>query len=180
MFDRHDVWHRLMQTLTEVVIRYLKAQMAAGVQVVQLFDSWVGTLSPTDFQRWVLPHTARIFSELRPLGVPTIYFGTGTGGLLELMGQAGSDLVGVDWRVCLDDAWARIGDGQGIQGNLDPAVLCADFEMAEEGARDVLRRAGGRLGHVFNLGHGVLPETPPQHLERLVDFVHRESQVPHT
>ncbi len=177
MLDRGDAWRRLMEILTEVVIRYLKAQIAGGVQVVQLFDSWVGSLSPTDFERWVLPYTGRIFSELRPLKVPTIYFGTGTAGLLELMGRAGSDLVSVDWRVSLDDAWARIGEEHGIQGNLDPAVLYTDFEVTKEAARDVLRRAGGRRGHVFNLGHGVLPETPPEHLQRLVDFVHWESQT---
>lgn len=176
MLGQPEVWGRLMDTLTEVVVRYLQEQVAAGVQVVQLFDSWVGVLSPRDYERFVLPHTARVFADMRTLGVPTIYFGTGAASLLELMCRVSSDLVGVDWRVLLDEAWARIGYDRGIQGNLDPAVLLAPFEVVQEAARDVLRRADSRPGHVFNLGHGVLPDTPSEHLARLVDFVHRESR----
>ena len=172
MFGRSEVWHRLMETLAEVIIRYLRAQVAAGVQVVQLFDSWVGALGPGDYERFVLPYTTRIFSEVRGTGVPTIHFGTGTAGLLELMASAGSDIVSVDWRVRLDDAWGRIGHDKGIQGNLEPAVLLAPFGVVEEAARDVLRRAAGQHGHIFNLGHGVLPETPPESLTRLVELVH--------
>ena len=177
MFGQPDVWQRLMETLAEVVVRYLRAQVEAGVQVVQLFDSWVGALGPGDYERFVLPHTTRIFSEMSATGVPTIHFGTGAASLLELMADAGSDMVGVDWRVRLDDAWHRIGPGKGIQGNLEPAVLLAPFGVVEKAALDVLERAGGRPGHVFNLGHGVLPDTPPDALKRLVDFVHQQSRV---
>ena len=177
MFGRPDVWHRLMETLAEVIVRYLRAQIDAGVQVVQLFDSWVGAHGPDDYERFALPYTTRIFSEVRATGVPTIHFGTGAAGLLELMASAGSDIVSVDWRVRLDDAWRRIGHDKGIQGNLEPAVLLAPFGVVEEAARDVLQRANGHLGHNFNLGHGVLPDTPPDSLTRLVDLVHRESQA---
>ncbi|MPZ13452.1 MAG: uroporphyrinogen decarboxylase [Chloroflexi bacterium] len=172
MFSLPEVWHGLMETLTEVVVRYLRGQVQAGVQVLQLFDSWVGALSPWEYERFVLRHSARILSEMRACGVPTIHFGTGTSSLLELMARAGGDLVGVDWRVLLDEAWDRIGQDRGIQGNLDPAAVVAPFDVAEEAARDVLRRANGRPGHVFNLGHGVLPDTPPDHLSRLVELVH--------
>ena len=169
------LWHRLMETLTEVTIRYLRAQVAAGVQVVQLFDSWMGDLGRREYQRHVLPHTQRIFAAVRQEGVPTIHFGTGTVGLLEQMAAAGSDLVSVDWRVPLDEAWQRIGPGKGIQGNLDPAVLLAPMEVVREQAGEVLAAAGGRAGHIFNLGHGVLPDSPSDHLRRLVDFVHEET-----
>jgi len=178
MFRSPDVWHRLMETLAEVIVRYLRAQVEAGVQVVQLFDSWVGALGPSDYETFVLPYTARIFSEIHRTGVPTIHFGTGAAGLLELMASAGSDIVSVDWRVHLDEAWRRIGEDRGIQGNLEPAKLLAPFDVVEEAARDVLVRAAGGRGHVFNLGHGVLPDTPPDALRRLVDLVHQESQVP--
>jgi uroporphyrinogen decarboxylase len=169
------LWHRLMDTLTEVTVRYLRAQVAAGVQVVQLFDSWMGDLGRREYQQAVLPHTQRIFSEIREAGVPTIHFGTGTVGLLEQMASAGSDLVSVDWRVPLDEAWSRIGAGKGIQGNLDPAVLLAPMEVVRERAGEVLAAAGGRPGHIFNLGHGVLPDTPSDHLRSLVDYIHEET-----
>jgi uroporphyrinogen decarboxylase len=169
------LWHRLMDTLTEVTIRYLRAQVAAGAQVVQLFDSWMGDLGAREYERSVLPHTRRIFAALREEGVPTIHFGTGTVGLLEQMAAAGSDLVSVDWRVPLDEAWRRIGPDKGIQGNLDPAVLLAPMEVVRERAGEVLAAAGGRPGHIFNLGHGVLPDSPSDHLRRLVDFVHEQT-----
>ncbi len=172
MFGQPEVWQRLMETLTEVVVRYLKAQVEAGAQVVQLFDSWVGALAPRDYERYVLPHTARIFSEMGSAGLPTIHFATGAASLLERMAEAGSDIISVDWRVPLDEAWRRIGYEKGIQGNLEPAVLLAPFDVVEEAAGDVLQRAGGRPGHIFNLGHGVFPDTPPAALTRLVDFVH--------
>ncbi len=175
MFGEPELWARLMETLTEVIVRYLRAQAGAGAQVIQLFDSWVGSLGPSAYQRFVLPYTTRVFTDVGSLGVPTIHFGTGTASLLELMARAGSDLISVDWRVNLDDAWARIGYEHGIQGNLDPAVLLAPFGMVEDAARDVLRRAAGRSGHIFNLGHGVLPDTDPDDLKRLVDLVHRTS-----
>ncbi|MBI4329264.1 MAG: uroporphyrinogen decarboxylase [Chloroflexi bacterium] len=178
MFSRPDLWHRLMDKLTEVVVRYMRAQVAAGVQVAQLFDSWVGVLSPQQYREFVFPYVHRIFAEVRATGVPSIYFGTGVASLLELMASVGSDLVSVDWRVTLDQAWDRIGHDRGIQGNLDPTTLLAPFEVAREAARDILHRAGGRPGHVFNLGHGVLPETDPDDLARLVEFVHRRSRSP--
>jgi uroporphyrinogen decarboxylase len=172
MFERPDLWARLMETLSEVVGRYLRGQIEAGVQVVQLFDSWAGVLGPRTYERQVLPYSAHAFSMLRDLSVPSIHFGTGTASLLELMAQAGSDLVAVDWRQPLDQAWARIGWDKGIQGNLDPSVLFASPEVIQEETQDVLRRAGGRPGHIFNLGHGVLPETPPAALTRVAQLVH--------
>ena len=175
MLGSPDLWHRLMGKLTEVIVRYLRAQVEAGIQVAQLFDSWVGVLSPQQYEEFALPYSRRIFAEMAATGVPTIHFGTAAASLLELMASAGGDLVGVDWRVPLDDAWARIGYDRGIQGNLDPAILLAPFEVIREGAKDVLRRASGRPGHIFNLGHGVLPDTDPDDLARLVDLVHEES-----
>jgi uroporphyrinogen decarboxylase len=174
MFGRPAVWAALMDRLTDSTIRYLQAQVAAGAQVIQLFDSWVGSLNPSDYERSVLPWTRRIFDALRG-SVPTIYFGTGNAALLELMAEAGSDVLSVDWRVHLDDAWARIGLDRGVQGNLDPVRPLAGWEATAEGARDILSRAGGRPGHIFNLGHGVLAETDPHVLRRLVDLVHDES-----
>jgi uroporphyrinogen decarboxylase len=176
MFGAPELWNQLMTTVTDVIIRYLHGQAAAGAQVLQMFDSWVGVLSPRDYERFVLPHSSRVFAALRPTGVPTIHFGTGAASLLELMAAAGSDMMSVDWRVMLDDAWARIGYDRGIQGNLDPTVLLAPRPVIEEAARDVLHRAGGRAGHVFNLGHGVLPDTEPSLLAELVELVHAESR----
>ncbi|MDR7483855.1 MAG: uroporphyrinogen decarboxylase [Armatimonadota bacterium] len=171
LLEAPALWDRLMAHLTDATLAYLRAQVAAGVQAVQVFDSWVGALAPSDYERAVLPHMRRLFDGLRELGVPTIHFGTGTAGLLRLMAQAGGDVIGVDWRIRLDDAWAQIGEA-GIQGNLDPAALLAPFEVVERAARDILAQAGGRRGHIFNLGHGVLPETPVDHLRRLTDLVH--------
>jgi uroporphyrinogen decarboxylase len=176
LYGDQALWHRLMETLTEVTIRYLRAQVAAGVQVVQLFDSWMGDLGRREYEAAVLPYSRRIFEAVRTTGVPTIHFGTGTVGLLEAMAAAGSDLVSVDWRVPLDEAWERIGPGKGIQGNLDPAVLLAPFEVVVREADRVLEAAGGRDGHVFNLGHGVLPDTPSDHLARLVSHVHKATE----
>jgi len=175
MFGEPELWRRLMDTVTEVVIRYLREQVAAGVQTVQLFDSWVGVLSPRDYERSVLPYSARIFTAMRELNVPTIHFGTGAASLLELMARAGGDVLSLDWRVSLDDAWARIGYDRGVQGNLDPTCLLAPFSVVEAEAREILRRADGRPGHIFNLGHGVLPDTDPAALRRLVEFVHATS-----
>jgi uroporphyrinogen decarboxylase len=175
MLGQPDLWQRLMETLTEVVVRYLREQVAAGVQIVQLFDSWAGVLSPTDYERSVLPHTRRVFSEIRAVGVPTIHFSTGTSSLLELIARAGSDLISLDWRDRIDRAWERIGYDRGVQGNLDPSAMLAPWNIVEERARDILIQAGGRRGHIFNLGHGVLPETSPDDLARLVDFVHAET-----
>lgn len=173
MFREPEAWHELMDRLSTMVIAYLRAQVEAGADVVQLFDSWVGGLGPADYARFVRPHVRRIFDALRD--VPTIHFGTGTAALLELMADAGGDVIGVDHRVGLADAWARIGAARGIQGNLDAARLLAGWGATEAGARAVLADAGGRPGHIFNLGHGVLPETDPDVLHRLVDFVHLET-----
>ena len=173
MYREPVAWHALMEKLSEVVIRYLNAQVAAGAQVVQLFDSWVGALSPTDYVTYVQPHVTRIFAGVR--GAPTIHFGTGTAALLELMADAGGDVIGVDARQSLDVAWGRIGFDRGIQGNLDATRLLAGWDAAREGALDVLRRAANRPGHIFNLGHGVLPDTDPDLLARLVELVHAES-----
>jgi len=177
MFSEPATWHALMEKLTEQCVRYLRAQVAAGIQVAQLFDSWVGILSPQDYQRYVLPYSQRIFEALGETGVPRIHFGTGAASLLELMAQAGPDIVSVDWRVPLDQAWARIGYDKGIQGNLDPVLVLAPWPRLEEGVRDVLARAAGRPGHIFNLGHGVLPETDPDQLARLVETVHAATAV---
>jgi uroporphyrinogen decarboxylase len=173
MYREPDAWHALMEKLSIVVVRYLNAQIAAGAQAVQLFDSWVGGLSPTDYALYVQPHVRRIFSQVTE--APTIHFGTSTAALLELMADAGGTIQGIDARQSLDVAWSRIGFDRGIQGNLDATRLLAGWEATEAGARDVLRRAGGRPGHIFNLGHGVLPDTDPALLRRLVELVHAES-----
>jgi uroporphyrinogen decarboxylase len=169
MLREPATWAALMDRLTDLVIDYLRLQVAAGVHAVQLFDSWVGLLGPTTYERSVLPFTARIVDALP--AVPVIHFGTGTAGMLELMALPACAVVGVDHRIALDDAWARIGD-KAIQGNLDPAILLADPDTVATGARDVLRRAAGKPGHIFNLGHGVLPDTPLDNIKRLVDVVH--------
>jgi len=172
MYGQPGTWHLLMEKLTEVTIRYLVAQVKAGVNVVHLFDSWVGTLSPSAYRSFVLPYTQRIFSAIRATGTPSIHFGTGTGTLLETMTEAGSDILSVDWRFDLDDAWRRIGYERGIQGNLDPTLLLAPWETIEAGVKDVLQRAENRPGHIFNLGHGVLAATEPDMLKRIVETVH--------
>jgi uroporphyrinogen decarboxylase len=164
-----QLWSWLMDTITEVLTRYLSAQIAAGADVVQLFDSWAGALAPEDYERSVLPYTRRIFASLGP-SVPRIHFATGNPALLPLLGSVECEAVSVDWRLPLDDAWERIGD-RAIQGNLDPAVCLAPWDVVEARADDVLRRAGGRAGHVFNLGHGVLPETEADTLARLSSYV---------
>ena len=173
MYREPDAWHDLMERLSTMVIAYLRAQVEAGAQVVQLFDSWVGGLGPGDYAAHVQPHVRRIFAALD--GVPTIHFGTGTAALLELMAEAGGDVIGIDHRVSLADAWRRIGSHRGIQGNLDAARILAGWEATEAGARAVLAEADGRPGHVFNLGHGVLPDSDTDVLRRLVSFVHEQT-----
>jgi uroporphyrinogen decarboxylase len=169
-------WDLLMDALSDrVILPYLRAQVEAGVHAVQLFDSWAGALDPDDYRDRVLPWSRRILEALGDAGIPRIHFGTGTGELLSMMREAGADVVGVDWRTPLDVAWDRIGHHAGIQGNLDPAALLGPWDVVERKALAVLDRAGGRPGHVFNLGHGVLPQTPPGHLERLVDLVHERT-----
>lgn len=177
MLGAPDLWGALMERLADAVIVYLRAQIEAGVSAIQLFDSWAGTLSPGDYERSVMPATARIFESLADLGVPRIHFGVTTGELLPLMAKAGADVVGVDWRTPLDEARARIGGGYSVQGNLDPTTVFAPWPVIEERVRDVLRRGGGR-GHIFNLGHGVLPDTDPAVLARIVDLVHEAGSEP--
>ncbi|TMI75285.1 MAG: uroporphyrinogen decarboxylase [Bacillati bacterium ANGP1] len=172
MHQEPVVWARLMELLTDMVIRYLGTQVAAGVQAVQLFDSWVGCLGATDYAQHVAPYIRAIAAALRPAGTPMIHFGTGTAGLLPEMAAAGGEVIGVDWRIPLAEAWARIGYDRGIQGNLDPAVLLAPRDIVRRRTLEILRQAAGRPGHVFNLGHGVLPQTPREHLRYVVDLVH--------
>ncbi|MGH2652465.1 MAG: uroporphyrinogen decarboxylase family protein, partial [Actinomycetota bacterium] len=176
MLSEPTTWRELMDRLTEATVSYLRFQVETGARAVQLFDSWAGALGVEDYREHVLPWSRRILTELADLKVPRILFAVGTAHLLELMRVAGPDVLGLDWRLPLDEAWARIGYDVAVQGNLDPAALLAPWEVVERKAADVLRRAGGRPGHVFNLGHGVLPETDPQTLARLVEFVHASSQ----
>jgi uroporphyrinogen decarboxylase len=175
MHGEPGTWRALMERLAVIVRAHLRAQVEAGAQVVQVFDSWVGALDADDYERSVLPFVRPIFDDL---GVPAIHFGVGTGHLLHLMREAGGDAVGVDWRTPLDVAWERIGPDRAIQGNLDPAACTSTWEAVERKAVDVLERAGMRDGHVFNLGHGVLPDTPVEHLQRLVDLVHERTERP--
>ncbi len=177
MFGDEPTWHRLMERLAGITVASLRAQVENGASAVQLFDSWAGALSPMDYERYVLPHSRRILTELADLGVPRIHFGVGTGELLGLMADAGADVVGVDWRVPLDAARTRIPEGVGTQGNLDAAAVLAPWEVVADRTRDVLRRSGGRPDHVFNLGHGVLPRTDPDTLARVVELVHDEGRT---
>jgi uroporphyrinogen decarboxylase len=173
MYREPAAWHDLMDRLSTMVVAYLQAQVEAGADVVQLFDTWVGGLGPADYAAFVQPHVRRIFAGLN--AVPSIHFGTGTAALLELMADAGGDVIGIDHRMSLAEAWRRVGPDRGVQGNLDAARLLAGWEATEAGARAVLDEADGRVGHVFNLGHGVLPGTDPGLLRRLVDFVHEQT-----
>ena len=168
MYSEPDVWRALMEKLADCFAAYVAAQARAGADVVQLFDSWVGALSPADYEEFVAPWSARI---LAAVDVPTIHFGTGASTLLPAMARAGGDVIGLDWRIALDDGWAVVGEDRGVQGNLDPAVLLGPWERVEAGARDVLARAAGRAGHIFNLGHGVLPRTDPDLVSRLAELV---------
>ena len=167
MYREPEVWHGLMEKLAETFAAYVAAKVEAGADVIQLFDSWVGALSPDDYEEFVAPWSARV---LAAVDAPTIHFATGAATLLSAMAEAGGDVIGLDWRVPLDRGWAEVGDC-GVQGNLDPAVLLGPWERVEAAALDVLERAGGRPGHIFNLGHGVLPETAPGALRRLAELV---------
>ncbi|SDR30079.1 uroporphyrinogen decarboxylase [Thermostaphylospora chromogena] len=173
MYGRPDLWHALMARLADITLAYLRLQAEAGASALQLFDSWVGAVAPEDYRAFVLPHTSRIFAGLADLDVPRIHFGVGTGELLGLLAEAGADVIGVDWRVPLDRAAERVGPGKALQGNLDPAVLLAPWEVVESRARAVVERGRAAEGHVFNLGHGVLPSTDPDQLARLTDLIHQ-------
>jgi len=171
MYRDPGAWDALMTILVDATSVYLNAQAAAGAQALQLFDSWVGTLGPDAYRRFVQPHMRRLIASLDP-GTPVIHFGTGTSTLLELQRDAGGDVIGLDWRVDLAEAWARLGPSVAVQGNLDPTVLLAPIEEIRRQASTVLERAGGRPGHIFNLGHGIMPRTPVDHVRALIDFVH--------
>ncbi|MEU5130084.1 uroporphyrinogen decarboxylase [Streptomyces mobaraensis] len=175
MYGDPELWADLLDRLADIAAAFLEIQIEAGASAVQLFDSWVGALAPADYRRHVMPASAKVFDAVAGYGVPRIHFGAGTGELLGLMGEAGADVVGADWRVPLDEAARRVGPGKAIQGNLDPAVLFAPREAVEAKAADVLEAARGLEGHVFNLGHGVLPTTDPAALTRLVEFVHERT-----
>ncbi|GAB2588274.1 uroporphyrinogen decarboxylase [Streptomyces capparidis] len=177
MYGDPGLWRDLLDRLADITAAFLRVQIEAGASAVQLFDSWVGALAPEEYRRSVLPASAKVFDAVAGLGVPRIHFGVGTGELLGLMGQAGADVVGVDWRVPLDEAARRVGPGRALQGNLDPAVLFAPREVVEAKAAEVLRAARGVEGHVFNLGHGVLPTTDPDALTRLVEYVHTATRA---
>ncbi len=167
-------WHVLMGKLADSIAAYLLAQIHAGAQAAQLFDSWIGALSVRDYREFVLPYSKKIFEALASTNVPTIHFGTGTAALLESMREAGGSVIGVDWRVSLSDAWDRLGD-VAVQGNLDPAIMLTSPEIVEKQAREILAQVKGRRGHIFNLGHGVLPSTPIENVERLVGAVHNSA-----
>ncbi|HKO74604.1 MAG TPA: uroporphyrinogen decarboxylase [Gaiellaceae bacterium] len=174
MYGQPEVWHALMDKLADTFVAYLRAKVAAGADVIQLFDSWVGTLSAEDYQEFVAPYSARV---LAAVDVPTIHFGTGTTHLLPAMKEAGGDVVGLDWRIPIERGWEIVGADRGVQGNLDPALLLGPFERVAAAANRILDAVSGRRGHIFNLGHGVLPDTDPADLARLVELVHARTSV---
>jgi uroporphyrinogen decarboxylase len=171
MYTQPAAWHTLMEKLADSLAAYLRAQIDAGAQAVQLFDSWVGALGPREYRCYVLPYSKKIFDALAHTNVPRIHFGTGTAALLHVMQEAGGSVMGIDWRVPLAQAWAQLGDIP-LQGNLDPVVLLTNPEIVRERAREILCEVNGRRGHIFNLGHGVLPNTPLENVERLIETVH--------
>ncbi|HVQ14090.1 MAG TPA: uroporphyrinogen decarboxylase [Vicinamibacterales bacterium] len=175
MYGHPEDWHRLCEKLSSVVADYLVAQIEAGVDVVQVFDSWVGALDASDYREFALPHTRPIFEAVAKR-VPTIHFGTGTATILEELRDAGGDVIGVDWRIPIDEAWDRIGDGHAVQGNLDPTLLLGPPARMMQQTDAVLRRVGARPGHIFNLGHGILPSTPVEHVQMLAHYVHTASR----
>jgi uroporphyrinogen decarboxylase len=171
MYEEPETWRALMEKLAATISRFLLAQARAGAQIVQLFDSWVGCLSPLDYEEFVLEPTKKIFMALKQENIPSIHFGTGTAGLLPLMRAAGGDIIGVDWRISLNEAWRLIGADSGVQGNLDPALLLAPWPILRKKAKEIVDSVGNRPGHIFNLGHGILPTTPVDSAKMLVDFV---------
>jgi uroporphyrinogen decarboxylase len=175
MYAEPETFGNLMHKLAEVVRRFLHKQIDAGVDAVQLFDSWVGQLSAVDYRTYVMPHVVHILKDIEKRGVPVIHFGTGTYHLLEAQREAGGTVIGLDWRTPLNEGWKKVGSDRAVQGNLDPTILLTTRELAQEHAKRVLDEAAGRPGHVFNLGHGILPETPMENVEAVIDFVHRTS-----
>jgi uroporphyrinogen decarboxylase len=174
MHQNRPAWDALMNKISDVLIRYLNAQIRGGAQAVQLFDSWVGCLSPTDYEEYVLPYSKRVIDGIDK-GVPLIHFATSNATLLELMRRAGGDVIGVDWRVDIGEAWARIGYKVAIQGNLDPVILFGSVDLIKREVKRILDRVGGRPGHIFNLGHGIFPTTPVENVAALIDMVHEFS-----
>jgi uroporphyrinogen decarboxylase len=174
MYAQPEVWHALMDKLADTFVAYLRAKVTAGADVIQLFDSWVGTLSADDYEEFVAPYSARV---LAAVDVPTIHFGTGTTHLLPAMTEAGGDVIGLDWRIPIERGWEIVGPDRGVQGNLDPALLLGPFERVADAANRILDAVAGRRGHIFNLGHGVLPDTDPADLARLVELVHARTSV---
>jgi uroporphyrinogen decarboxylase len=175
MYGHPEAWHHLCDKLATVVADYLVAQIEAGVDALQIFDSWVGALSATDYREFALPHTRRLFEAVGKR-VPTIHFGTGTAAILEELCEAGGDVIGVDWRIPIDEAWSRIGANRGVQGNLDPTLLLGPPARMLQQTDAVLARIGNRPGHIFNLGHGILPSTPVEHVQMLAQYVHSASR----
>ena len=178
MYGDAETWHRFAALLAATVADYLRAQVEAGAQAVQLFDSWIGALDEADYREFALPHVRRIFDSVSDLDIPKIHFGTGTAHLLAVQREAGGTVIGVDWRTPLDEGWRLAGDGVAVQGNLDPTLLFAPRDRLLARVDDVLRRAGGRPGHVFNLGHGILPGTPVEAVKAVVDHVHEATRLP--
>jgi uroporphyrinogen decarboxylase len=176
MYNDAGAWHDMMSLISRALIKYLNAQIDAGAQAVQLFDSWVGALGPDDYREYVLPHTRSVVQGIKS-GTPVIYFGTGTSSLLELMRDAGSDVMGLDWRVPLDEGWRRLGHDVAVMGNLDPVALFANQKELLNRTDTILKQAGGRPGHIFNLGHGILPDTPVENVIAVVDYVHEKSSA---
>jgi len=176
MYGTPDAWHRLCGILVDVVSEYLVAQIEAGVNAVQVFDSWVGALNARDYREFILPHTRRLFDALATYNVPSIHFGVGTGAILGELAEAGGSVIGVDWRTPLDEAWQRIGNDRAVQGNLDPTLLLGPLDRALVATDEVLQRAGGRAGHIFNLGHGILPTTPVENVQALARYVHQQTR----
>jgi uroporphyrinogen decarboxylase len=175
MYSQPEAWQALMDKLAATVGEYLKAQAEAGAQVLQVFDSWAGALGPDDYRRYALPYSRRAIQTAQSSGVPVIHFSTGTAGMLELIKEAGGDVIGVDWRVSLAEAWRRLGDDLAVQGNLDPVALFAPLPELKQQVSGILNQAGGRPGHIFNLGHGILPQTPVEHVAALLEMVHELS-----
>ena len=176
MYGHPAAWHRLCGLFAEIIATYLQAQLEAGVDAVQVFDSWVGALNARDYREFALPHTKRIFDALRDSGAPTIHFGVGTGAILPELREAGGDVIGVDWRTPLDEAWDRIGADRAVQGNLDPTLLLGPLDRMLAATEDILSRVEGRPGHIFNLGHGILPSTPVDHVQALARYVHQRTR----
>jgi len=171
MYSSPETWDELLRKLVAVTSEYAAEQVRAGADAIQIFDSWVGCLSVEDYRRYVLPRTTELVKKLQATGAPVIYFGTDTATLLPSMQETGADVIGLDWRIPLDEGWSRLGNKKAVQGNLDPVLLFAGWPELRSRAEDILRRAGGRPGHIFNLGHGILPDTPVENVKALVELV---------